>query len=122
VALLYLLDEQLRGPLWQAIQHHNARGVEPLDALCVGEAGAPPLGSLDPELLLWAEANNRVLVTRDVQTMPAHLAAHLQAGNHSPGVFMLRRHWTIPLVIAGLVLHDQAGEPADYADGITYLP
>ena len=42
--LTYLLDEHLRGPLWRAIQRHNALGTDPLDAVRVG----------DVEDLLWA--------------------------------------------------------------------
>ena len=33
----YVLDEQLRGSLWQAIQSHNARGIDPIDATRVGD-------------------------------------------------------------------------------------
>ena len=32
MALAYLLDEHLRGPLWWAIQRHNARGSDLIDA------------------------------------------------------------------------------------------
>src|SRR5262245_65086760 len=98
MALCYLLDENLRGPLWRAIQQHNAAGMDVIDVLPVGEPSAPPLGTSDPDLLLWAESYNRVLVTLDVNIMPGHLAAHLQAGRRSPGVLLLRRRWTVASV------------------------
>jgi hypothetical protein len=56
MALCFLLDEQLRGPLWQAVHQHNARGVNVLDALRVGDPPAPPLGADARRLALLAEA------------------------------------------------------------------
>jgi hypothetical protein len=122
MALCFLLDEHLRGPLWRAIQQHNAAGIGILDVLRVGDPPAPLLGTLDPDLLLWGEAQGRILITRDNNSMPGHFASHLQAGHHSAGVFILRRHWTIPLVVAALMLHDQTGEPALYLDRIEFIP
>ncbi len=122
MALCFFLDEHLRGPMWRAIQQHNAAGIDVLDVLRVGDPPAPPLGTADPDLLLWGEAHARVLLTRDQKTMPGHLADHLQAGRHSPGVFVLRRNWTMSLVLGALVLHDQAGDPHHYVDRIEFIP
>ena len=49
MALAYLLDENLRGLLWQYIRRHNAQGVSPLDVLRVGDPADLPLGVGDPE-------------------------------------------------------------------------
>jgi hypothetical protein len=122
MALCFLLDEHLRGPLWRAIQQHNAQGVDVLDVVQVGDPPTPPLGTKDTDLLLWCEANGRVLVSRDYKTMLGFLAAHLQAGHHLPGLFILRAPWTIPAVIAALVLYDQACDPADLVDLIVNIP
>ncbi len=70
MALGFLLDEHLRGPLWRAIQQHNASGVDVIDALRVGDAPAPPLGTTDPDNLLWAEAHGRIPITEDRRTIP----------------------------------------------------
>jgi hypothetical protein len=122
VALCFLLDEHLRGPLWWAIQQHNAQGVNVLDVLRVGDPPAPALGTADPDLLLWIEANARVLVSRDYHTMLGHLATHLQAGHHVPGLLLLRPVWTIPAVVASLVLYDQICDPQDLLDSVEYIP
>ncbi len=122
MALCFFLDEHLRGPMWRAIQQHNAAGIDVLDVLRVGDPPAPPLGTTDPDLLLGGEAHARVLITRDRKTMPGHLAGHLQAGHHSPGVFVLRPSWTIPDAIDALVLRDQAGDPAFYVDRLEFIP
>jgi hypothetical protein len=122
MALCFLLDENLRGALWQAIQQHNAAGVDVLDVLCVGDPPAPPLGTLDPDLLAWAEAQGRVLLTLDIHMVGSHLAAHWQAGHHIAGMLLFRAHWTIPAVIASLVFLDQAYDPPDFVDLIDYIP
>ena len=62
MALAYVLDEHLRGELRQAILSHNAKGAYPVDAVCVGESLDLPLGSTDPEILLWTEQIGRAHV------------------------------------------------------------
>ena len=99
MALTYVLDEQLRGPLWRALQQHNAGGVDVVDVVRVGDPPDLPLGTPDPDLLLWAEGTGRVLVTMDWNTMPGHLALHLQNGHHSPGIILLRPGHTLPQLV-----------------------
>ncbi len=121
--LSYVLDELLRGGgLWQAIQQHNAQGVDPIDAVRVGDPPDLPLGSQDLDILLWAERNGRILISRDVNTLPGYLAAHLQAGFHSPGVFLIRPGQTIPDIVDALILRAHAGSPIVYQDRIEFIP
>jgi hypothetical protein len=48
----FVLDEHLRGPLWDAIQAHNAKPrAEPILAFRVGDLPDLPLGMDDPEIL-----------------------------------------------------------------------
>jgi hypothetical protein len=120
--LAYVLDEHLRGLLWDAIRQHNAGGVNVIDVTRVGDPADLPLGTQDPDLLLWAERENRVVVTRDWNTMPGHLANHLQGGHHSPGVFILRRGLSLPQLVDILVLTAYAVDPAEARDQVRYLP
>jgi len=122
MALRYLLDEHLRGPLWRAIDWHNRRGVYPFDVVRVGDPADLPLGSLDPDILLWAEREDRIVVTHDPDTMPSHLADHLATGHHSPGVFMLRPHSTLPQIVSFLVDAAYASEPAEWQDRVEFIP
>jgi hypothetical protein len=118
----FLLDEHLRGPLWQAIQRHNMRGGLPIDAVRVGDPLDLPLGSDDSTILLWAERQRRILITQDVHTMPRHLASHLQSGRSSPGIFVITLGCSIRQLVGHLELVAHSGEPADYQDAITYVP
>jgi hypothetical protein len=120
--LRFVLDEQLRGPLWRAIERHNVQGVDLLDVVRVGDRPDLPVGSTDPEILLWAERESRVLITRDLSTMPVHLADHLTAGHHSPGVLTIRPRSSIPQVIFSLVLHAHAGGAVVLEDRISFIP
>jgi hypothetical protein len=61
-------------------------------------------------------------VTEDKSTMPSHLAAHLLAGSHAPGVFIPRPHSTLPQVVTFLVDAAYASDPAEWQDLITYIP
>jgi hypothetical protein len=76
VALAFVLDENQRGLLWRAIVRHNQAGVNVLDAVRVGDFPDLPLGSSDPDILLWSEREGRILVSFDKATMADHLAEH----------------------------------------------
>lgn len=122
MTLAYLIDEHLRGPLWTAIQRHNAKGKYVIDAIRIGDVGAPPLGTDDPQILQWAEANDRVLVTLDESTMPGYLSEHLQSGRQSPGVFTIRPESKMLDVIEYLALAAHASDPLEWMNRVSYFP
>ena len=120
--LRFVSDEHLRGKFPRAVRHHNDGGGHPVDLTTVGDPPDLPLGTPDPAVLAWAEENDRILITHDVGTMPGHLADHLAAGRHSPGVMVLRDGFSLAEIVAYLELAAHAGDPADYADAVTYIP
>ncbi|MDZ4720031.1 MAG: DUF5615 family PIN-like protein [Roseiflexaceae bacterium] len=74
--LRYLIDENLSPRLKSAIQR-----LEPfVDVLRVGDQGAPSFGTLDPDVLVYLTATQRLLVTDNRKSMPKHLADHAVAG------------------------------------------
>src|SRR5262245_36674214 len=123
MALLYLLDENLRGgALWHALQRHNALGANPIDVVRVGDPPDLPCGTPDPQVLLWAEQRGRVLVSFDVTTMPGHLAGHLAAGQRSPGVFLILPGHRVHELVDELVLRAHTSPDGFYADRIDFIP
>jgi hypothetical protein len=122
MALRYLLDEHLRGILLHAFQQHNARGINPVDVTQVGDPADLPLGTQDPDVLLWCERDGRVVISLDRHTMPGHLAAHLQQGHHCPGVFILQPGYTVAELVDVLVLAAHIYDPAEVQDQVTFLP
>lgn len=122
MALAYLLDEQLRGPLWRAIRRHNQTRVRTLDVLRVGEDDAPPLGTPDQELLIWAELTNRILITLDQNTMVQHLTEHLAGGRHSPGAFVIRQRQALHDILELSVVAAFACDESEFQDRVFYIP
>jgi hypothetical protein len=118
--IAYLLDENIRN-LWRAIQHHNRRGMHLIDAARVGDRADLPLGSEDQAILLWCERENRILVSRDWNTLATHLEAHWAAGHHSPGVFMIRDSNAYRAALEFMVLASLASEPDEWRDRIEYI-
>jgi hypothetical protein len=122
MALRYLLDEHFRGELWAAILHHNARSSDPIEVVRVGDPPDLPLSTPDSDILEWAEVSGRVLISRDRRTMIAELAAHLQAGRGSPGLFIVRPRARLADVLAFLVDAAHAGDEDQWRDQVTYIP
>lgn len=122
MALRYLLDENVRGPLWNAILRHNDAGGLFIDVLRVGDLPDLPLASPDVVILNWCGREVRLLVSLDYETLPGHLADHLAGGGSSPGILLIRPGASITEVVEVLELIGHAGEAAEYRDvSVTFL-
>jgi hypothetical protein len=122
VEIRFLLDEHLRGQLWHALHWHNQRGAYPLDVVRVGDPADLPEGATDPEVLLWAEREGRILVSADRRTLLSHFDDHLRTGHHSPGLFLLRPLAPLPQIVEFLVATAYASEATEWADVWRYIP
>ena len=112
-----LIDEHLRGVLPQVARREGFH----VDLLQVGDLPELPLGISDPELIRWAESDDRIIVSHDCTTLPDHLAAHLRAGAHSPGIFIARRPLNVALA-EFLVLAAFASDPDEWRNRVTFVP
>lgn len=121
MGLAFLLDENQRGLLWRHIQRHNTKGLYPLDIVRLGDSPTLSLGTQDPDILLWAERENRIVISRDRRTLAKHLTNHTAAGHHCPGVFQVRESNPRDL-LEFLVCATYASEPWEWVDRITYIP
>jgi hypothetical protein len=79
-------------------------------------------GMRDPEILALAVERQRVLVSHDVGTMPAHFRAVRNAGKHSSGVFLIPQSLDVASAIDELVLIWLASEASDWEDRLVWLP
>jgi hypothetical protein len=114
-----LLDEHV--PL--VIQMQLTRMMEGLRVYAIGDHFAPQRGASDPEILLWLETHDCLLVTNNRSTMPVHLRQHLAAGHHVPGIIQLpKRLRATGKILADLVLLCSASKPGEFMDQIVYLP
>ena len=118
----FVLDEQLRGPLWNAVQWHNRRGAHLLDVVRVGDPPELQLGASDVEVLRWAESEGRIIVSNDRSTLVTCFEQHLGARRHSAGLFLLRPLTTLPRIIEFLVAVAHASESSEWVDVWRYIP
>jgi hypothetical protein len=88
----------------------------------IGDEGAPAKGTLDPPLLEWCEANSFLLVTNNRASMPVHLADHLAAGRHVPGILCLDLEAPVGLIIEHLWLIAPLSREDEFYDTITDVP
>jgi len=114
----YLLDEHIA----PVLRRELLRAAPTLEVWIIGDPGAPPRGTLDPDILMWCEVNNFCLVTNNRKSMPRHLADHLGIGHHMPGILVVNVAMTMGQMIDELVLIAGASADEEYDDLIIYLP
>jgi hypothetical protein len=114
----FLLDENLPPRLKMAL----LRREPAMDVLRVSDPEAPPLGTPDPEILLFLERSQRLLITSNRVSMWKHLRAHWAAGRHLWGLFWLRRGATNRQIIDDVLLIWNASEAEEWFDRVGDLP
>ncbi len=114
----YLLDEHI-APTYRA---QLLRAAPALVVWLIGDPGAPPRGTLDPEILIWCEENGFILVTNNRRSMPRHLGDHLAAGRHVPGILVINPIMSMGDVIDELILIAGTSTDDEYQDLLLYLP
>ncbi|MBI2760941.1 MAG: DUF5615 family PIN-like protein [Chloroflexi bacterium] len=118
MAACYLLDENVDLAYRTQLTRHDPT----LTVEAVGEEDAPGTRTPDPVILDWCEYNDAWLVTNNRATMPDHLAAHIEAGRHVPGIFILNEALGLGGNVEQLLLIAGASLPDEWQDQIVYLP
>jgi hypothetical protein len=114
----FLIDEDMPRAVYHAIVRHNQKTRDTIDAMYVGQLNAPPKGTQDPDLLIWAEETRRLLVSYDKRTLPKNFATHLVAGRHVPGIFLFKLHHSFPFIAEFLATVTHASSPDEWIDRI----
>lgn len=114
--LRLLIDQDLKQHILRGLR----RRVPALDAVPAHEVGLS--AAPDPELLAWAAAEGRVVVTHDRQTMPGHAADRVAAGEKMAGVFVVPRRLPISEVIDDLEIIVTCSLEGEWENTIRYLP
>ena len=86
-----LIDESLDNRILRGV----LQLLPELDAVRVQDPEVGLLGAKDPEILTWSALNDRILVTPDLATIPAHVLDCLDQGKAVPGIIFVRQ--TLPL-------------------------
>ncbi|MBS3968142.1 MAG: DUF5615 family PIN-like protein [Truepera sp.] len=80
------------------------------------------VGKPDPLILERAAAEGRILITRDVSTMPDYAYARVKAGLPMPGVFIWQRKASIGEVLESLLLLTAASQEEEWDQQVIYIP
>lgn len=105
----FLADENIDPDLVLGLR----RRIDDVDFLRVQDVGLRTLGDL--EILRWAAAHSRILISHDLKTMPGFVADRLIASQDGA----LRRDDRVPV---GLGLERDAARRRRSADGSTSAP
>ncbi|NJM73738.1 MAG: DUF5615 family PIN-like protein [Scytonema sp. RU_4_4] len=114
----FLLDENLPPRLKVAVLRLNPG----IDILRVGEPDAPQLGTPDPDVLLYLERSQRLLVTDNRASMPAHMEAHWAAGGKIWGLFWVRPRIPLGQLAQELLLVWETTEAEEWIDRLEWIP
>lgn len=112
----FLADENIDPDLVLGLR----RRIDEPDFLRVQDVGLRTLG--DPEILRWAAAHSRILISHDLKTMPGFVADRLIAGLPMPGVILLRSTLSIVRAIDELAAIAGATDAGEWHHQLGYLP
>lgn len=112
----FLADHDLNEHLIDGVLRREP-GIEFIRTRDVGLSDRP-----DPEILAYAAGQGLIVVSHDVNTMPAHAYSRLAAGEPVAGLFLVRQTRAIGPIIDSLVLIWSASEAEEWQDDIRFLP
>jgi hypothetical protein len=124
MAIRFLLDECIRdNKLLNAIAQHNEDHPEEfIDAVRVGDEGAPDCGTVDADLVRWAANHGRIIVSQDANTLRSTHDSFVADGSSTPGLLLVKRGCSILDLIEALALIGNEGSPEDYANRADFIP
>ena len=96
------------------------RLVPDLDYVTAFEVGMSQ--TPDPQLLIWAASERRLMITHDRRTMPAHAKEVIDSGYDIAGVIIVAEELPMGLVIEQLELIVNCTEADEWQNVIRHLP
>lgn len=114
--IAFLADENLNHAIVRGLQRRNPTA----DIVTVQEVGLS--GASDPEVLAWAAAQGRVLITHDVNTIPGFAEARTQRGELMAGVCLVARSLAVGRAIEDLLLVAEASKGPEWEGVVLFLP
>jgi hypothetical protein len=76
----------------------------------------------DADVLEYAAARGLIVVSHDVNTMPAHASQRLAGGMPLPGLLMVRQTLPLSVAIEQLVMIWSASDAEEWTGLIIFLP
>lgn len=114
--LRLLADENFNGRILRALR----RQIPDLDVLRAQDT--PLSGADDPTLLEFAAAENRIVLTHDIETLVGYAWERVRAGTDMPGVIVALTDRPVGQIIGDLELLLLASRPEELDAQIRFLP
>jgi hypothetical protein len=114
--LRLLADENFNGDIVRGLLLRQPD----LDIVRVQDVGL--IGADDPDVLVWAAENNRIVLTHDRATMSDDAYARVAAGERMAGVFLLNDRFPVGRAIAEILLMVACTEQAEWSDRAVHVP
>ena len=114
--LRLLADENFNGDIVRALLLRQ----RDLDIVRVQDVGLAGVG--DPDILAWAAANDRIILTHDRATLPDYAYERLAVGENMPGVFILNDRFPVGDATREILLITAVSEQPEWSDRVVYLP
>ena len=114
----FLLDENLSKQIKFAVLRKNSL----INILCVGAQNAPSFGTLDPEILLYVEQSQRLLITDNRKSMPRHLEDHWSTKRIIWGLLWVRPKTSIGELAETIYLLWEASEAQEWINVVDWIP
>ncbi|MCX6602388.1 MAG: DUF5615 family PIN-like protein [Acidobacteria bacterium] len=109
-------DADLRHIVVKAVRQREP-SIDFASAADSGLEGIP-----DPEVLVIAAEQGRILITHDRRTMVDHFRCHLSQGKSSPGVFLFTQSASVGVIVEAILMVWAASEPEEWQNQLRYLP
>lgn len=114
--LRLLADENFNGDIVRALLLRQPN----LDILRVQDVGLAGVG--DADILAWAAANDRIILTHDRATLPDYAFERLALGESMPGVFILNDGFQVGHATREILLMIACSEQQEWRDRVVHLP
>jgi hypothetical protein len=114
--LALLADENFDGAIVDGLRRREP-GLDIVRVQDVGLRTRP-----DREILAWAAAEDRIVLSHDFATMPAEVYGRVTGGELVPGVFLVPDQMAIGQAIDEILIAVGASFPDEYRDKIKYFP
>jgi hypothetical protein len=112
----WLADENFNNDIVRAL----LRREPDIDLVRVQDCGLS--GACDQEVLAWAAAESRLILTHDVRTFSAHAYARVSKGQRMPGVFEVGRRVSIASAVEDILQITECSQAGESEGRVLYLP
>lgn len=114
--LRLLADEDFNGRIVRGVR----RMLPALELVQIQEVGLS--SASDPEILEFAANSQRLLLTHDASTMPAHAHDRVAAGQPMPGLIVCPQRLSIGRAITDVSLLAVCSHENEWEGNVIYLP